>query len=124
MVTASVRSLAYNANGSHVYNLCYLAVLFLQARRGPDLILAALAGRVGNVVGLHRPRTRRSLLFVSDVELSLSHTPLLCSFVHDHVIIPDGSTLSLTFQPRVSLSPVMSQKRKLSYTFFLGSRNF
>jgi hypothetical protein len=73
MVTASVQSC--DPNGSHVYNLrCCLAVLFLQARRGPDLILVALAGRVGNVVGLLRPRTRRSLLYVSDVEPSLSYS--------------------------------------------------
>ena len=72
MVTANVQSC--DANGSYVYNLgCCLAVLFLQARRGPDLIPVALAGRVGNVVGLLRPRTQRSLLYVSDVELSLSH---------------------------------------------------
>jgi hypothetical protein len=78
MVTARVRSC--NANGSHVYNLgCCLAVLFLQARRGPDLILVALAGRVDNVVGLLRPRTRRSLLYVSDVVLSLTYS--LASFI-------------------------------------------
>ena len=44
---------------SHAYNrgLCLaVAALFPQGRHGPDLILVALAGRVGNVVGLLRPR--------------------------------------------------------------------
>jgi hypothetical protein len=51
MVTASAQQC--NTKGSHVYsNLGFcLAVLFLQGRHGPDLILVALAGRVGNVVG-------------------------------------------------------------------------
>lgn len=60
-----------NAKGSHVYNpgSC-LAVLFLQGRHRPDLILVALAGRVGNVVrvvGLLRPRTRRGLLYMDQL---------------------------------------------------------
>jgi hypothetical protein len=67
-------------NASHVYNLgrCF-AVLFQQARRGPDLILVALAGRVGNVVQLLRPRTPRSLLCVRDIELSPTYS--LASFI-------------------------------------------
>ena len=69
MVTGSVQSC--NAKGPHVYNLgCCLAVLLFQGKRAPDLILVALAGRVGNVVRVLRPRTRRSLLYVSDFELS------------------------------------------------------
>ena len=59
---------SFDANGSHVYNLGCLAILFLQGQgeRAPDLILVALAGRVGNVLELFRPRTQRSLLYVSD----------------------------------------------------------
>lgn len=34
-------------------------------RREPDLILIALAGRVCNVLGLHRPRSKRSPRYVS-----------------------------------------------------------
>ena len=58
MDTAS--ALARNATGSHVYNLGFclrVAVLFLQASRGSDLILVALAGRVGNVITLRQPRS-------------------------------------------------------------------
>ena len=47
------------AKDFHVYNLgSYLSVLFLslRGRHGLDLILVALAGRVGNVIGLLRPR--------------------------------------------------------------------
>lgn len=51
MVTASAQQC--NTKGFHVYNLLgfRLAVLFLQGRHGPELILVALAGRAGNVVG-------------------------------------------------------------------------
>ncbi len=56
MVTASPQPC--NAKRSHVYNLgSCLEVLFPQGRRGPDLILVALAGRVDNVVGLLRSRS-------------------------------------------------------------------
>ena len=62
MVTS--RTQPCNLKGSLVYNLGFcLAVLYLQVRRGLDLILVvsldALAGRVGNVVGpgLLRPRS-------------------------------------------------------------------
>ena len=51
------------------------------------------------------------------------HNPRLRSFTDDHVILPDGSARSMTFQPQVSLLLVIYQERTLTDTFF-GSRTF
>jgi hypothetical protein len=96
-----------------VYNLggSCLAVLFLQGKHSPDLILVlvALAGRVSNIIVLLRPQPDAA--YYMHVTLSsLSHAPQLRSFVHDHVIISDASAPSLAFQSQVSLLLVMSQE--------------
>ena len=113
-----------NAKASHVYNLgrCF-AVLFQQARRGPDLILVALAGRVDNVVQLLRPRTPRSLLCVRDVELSLTYS--LASFIRScsrHYPRWINSLVNISAAGEHVNHYV--QKRKLSGTFLLGLGDF
>ena len=60
MVTANPQPC--NPKSYLVYNLdSCLVVLYLQERHGPDItlvvLLNALAGRVGDVVGLLRPRS-------------------------------------------------------------------
>ena len=81
----------------------------------------SFVGRVGNVAGLLRPRSWRSISYVRIVKLS----HILPSFVHDHFIILDGSAPSMTFQPQVSLLFVMSQRTKTQrYFFFFWLVNF
>jgi hypothetical protein len=51
---------------------------------------------------------------------SLPHTPQLCSFIHNHVIILGGSPPSMNFQPQVGLLLLCLKNERLSDTFFLA----